>query len=217
MINSPLPPTEAAKLIKFYLNLYPDLVGTLKDYFPKQASSEFNRTIKVAIPKNVKSQLSVILVKEFAYVKWYWEDNYLMVPYHNNSEWVNLTKDIRKFARTLGVKNLSFRGIKEVIPEQKAVKKKAFSDKRNLKTISTNQKENLNSAAIKRNEFIIDTIYRLAKEYGYSSDYLISQLSTDYTSIILGTKELTDEDISKVAKVFNLPESVFYSEVKEAA
>ena len=34
-----LSPQEAAKLIKFYLNLYPDLVGTLKDYFPKQKYS----------------------------------------------------------------------------------------------------------------------------------------------------------------------------------
>ena len=127
MLNeSPLPPTEAVKLIKFYLNLYPDLVGTLKEYFPKQASSEFNRTIKVAIPKDVKSQLSVILVKEFAYVKWYWEGNYLMVPYHNNSEWVNLTKDIRKFARTLGVKNLSFKGIKGMTTAKSKQTKKSI-------------------------------------------------------------------------------------------
>ena len=32
-------PKEAAKLIKFYLNLYPDLVGTLTEYFPKQTTN----------------------------------------------------------------------------------------------------------------------------------------------------------------------------------
>lgn len=110
--QSPLPPQEAARLIKFYLNLYPDLVGTLKDYFPKQASSEFNRTIKVAIPKDVKSQFAVRLAKELAYVSWYFEGNYLMIPYHNQSEWVNLTKEIRKISREFKVKDLSFRGLK---------------------------------------------------------------------------------------------------------
>ena len=68
MVDSPLPPTEAAKLIKFYLNLYPDLVGTLKEYFPKQASSEFNRIIKVSIPKDIKSEFAVKLTTELAYI-----------------------------------------------------------------------------------------------------------------------------------------------------
>ena len=39
MVDTPLPPSEAAKLIKFYLNLYPDLVGTLTEYFPKQTTN----------------------------------------------------------------------------------------------------------------------------------------------------------------------------------
>lgn len=222
-----LSPQEAAKLIKFYLNLYPDLVGTLKDYFPKQITKKqttFNRTIKVAIPKNIKSSFAARLVKELAFTNWFFQGYYLMVPYHSEAEYQRLTRDITKLAKEFGVKGLSFRGIKGVIPEQKAAKKrdscKALSDKKNLKALPTNQKkvakENPNSAAIKRNEFIIDTIYRLAKEYGYSSDYLISQLGTDYTSIILGTKKLTNEDISKVAKVFNLPESVFYPEERAA-
>lgn len=111
----PLPPQQAAKLIKFYLNLYPDLVSTLTEYFPKQASSEFNRTIKVAIPKDVKSQFASRLATELAYVSWYFEGNYLMVPYHNQSEWVNLTKEIRKISREFKVKDLRFRGVKNTL------------------------------------------------------------------------------------------------------
>jgi len=113
-MNKPLPPQEAEQLIKFYLNLYPDLVGTLKDYFPKQASSEFNRTIKIHIPVDKKSQLAAKLSQEFNYVSWWFEESYLMIPYHNASEWNNLTKDIRKFARELGVKKLSFKRSKKL-------------------------------------------------------------------------------------------------------
>lgn len=108
-------PKEAAKLIKFYLNLYPDLVGTLTEYFPKQASSEFNRIIKVAIPKDIKSQFAAKLATELAYISWWFEGYYLMIPYHNESEWVNLTKEIRKISREFKVKNLSFRGIKNTL------------------------------------------------------------------------------------------------------
>ena len=107
-----LSPEEASKLIKFYLTLYPDLINSLKEYFPKQASSEFNRTIKVAIPIDIKSQFASRLSTKLAYVNWYFEDNYLMVPYHNQSEWVNLTKEIRKISREFKVKKLSFKGIK---------------------------------------------------------------------------------------------------------
>ena len=112
MDAQPLPPHEAEKLIKFYLNLYPDLVGTLKDYFPKQASSEFNRTIKVNIPVDKKSEFIKGLLKEFNYCKWWFEGSNLMMPYHNASEWNNLTKDLRKLARSYGIKQLSFRGLK---------------------------------------------------------------------------------------------------------
>lgn len=208
MLNeSPLSSQEAAKLIKFYLNLYPNLVNSLKEYFPKpviKKQTTFNRTIKVAIPKDIKTKFAARLVNELAFTNWFFQGYYLMVPYHSEAEYQRLTRDINKLAKEFGVKGLSFRGIKGVIQEQKSTKKKAAKVNKP------------NSAAIKRNEFIIDTIYRLAKEYGYSSDYLSSQLGADYTPIILGARELTDEDVSKVAKIFNLPESVFYPEEKAA-
>jgi hypothetical protein len=111
----PLPPDKAAKLIKFYLNLYPDLVGTLKEYFPKQVirkQTTFNRTIKVAIPKDIKSEFAVKLAKEFSFAKWWMEGYYLMVTYHSEAEWQRLTKEITKLAKELGVKGLSFKGLK---------------------------------------------------------------------------------------------------------
>jgi hypothetical protein len=214
-IQSPLPPTEAAKLIKFYLNLYPDLVDTLTEYFPKpviRKQTTFNRTIKVKIPTDKKSELAVKLAKELSFVSWFFQGYYLMVPYHSEAEWQRLTKDITKIAKEFGVKGLSFKGIKGVIKEQKKKASKSSVNKES-KIVSISKPTDSKNTELDK----ADLVWELAKEYGYTSNDLIAVFGSDYTNVMLGKKELTRENITKLAKLFNLPESVFYPEEKGAA
>jgi len=209
-IQSPLPPQKAAKLIKFYLNLYPDLVDTLTEYFPKpviRKQTTFNRTIKVKIPTDKKSELAVKLAKELSFVSWFFQGYYLMVPYHSEAEWQRLTKDITKIAKSLGVKGLSFKGIKGVIREQK---KKA--SKQNKKPFISTVEIKKSLSSVNNTLDKADLLIRLAKEYGFHNDDLIAAMGTDFLSVMVEGKELTSEHITKLAKLFNLPESVFYPE-----
>lgn len=243
IVESPLPPEQAAKLIKFYLNLYPDLVSTLKDYFPKpviRKQTTFNRTIKVKIPTDKKSELAVKLAKELSFVSWFFQGYYLMVPYHSEAEWQRLTKDITKIAKSLGVKGLSFKGIKGVIREQKKKASKpmlttiAF-DNATKKLDTLLNKGHLTDSKDKELDKFTDEIceykvangisvpdiygvelaWQLALEYGYSFDKLKAELGEElYKIVALRNRNLTPEHITKLAKLFNLPESVFYPEIK---
>lgn len=253
MLNeSPLPPQKAAKLIKFYLNLYPDLVGTLKEYFPKpviKKQTTFNRTIKVAIPKDIKSAFAARLVKELAFVNFFFQGYYLMVPYHSEAEYQRLTRDITKLAKEFGVKGLSFRGIKGIIKEQKKKVKATKKEKpmltkvefdstlQNIDTILDNLHERkltdseeteLHELGLQVSEYEaandikvpdiygIEMVWQLAKEYGYTSNTLKAAIGEDFIEVMAELKELTSEHITKLAKLFNLPESVFYPEEKVA-
>jgi antitoxin component HigA of HigAB toxin-antitoxin module len=246
----PLPPDKAAKLIKFYLNLYPDLVSTLTEYFPKQVirkQTTFNRTIKVKIPTGKKSEFAVKLAKELAFTNWFFQGYYLMVAYHSEVEYQRLTRDITKIAKSLGVKGLSFKGIKGVIREQKKKTSKTKENKSMLTTVEFDNavkkvdtlldKGHLTDSEDKELDKLTDKIceyekangisvpdiygvdlaWQLALEYGYNSDKLKTELGEElYNMIALGNRNLTPEYITKLAKLFNLPKSVFYPEVKAA-
>lgn len=250
----PLPPKEAAKLIKFYLNLYPDLVNTLKEYFPKQVirkQTTFNRTIKVAIPKDIKSSFAIRLAKELAFTNWFFQGYYLMVPYHSEAEYQRLTKDITKLAKEFGVKGLSFRGIKGVIKEQKKKVKPTTTKEKPMLTkvefdntlqnidnildnlhereLTDSEEKELHELGLQVSEYEaandikvpdiygVEMVWQLAKEYGYTSNTLKAAMGEDFIEVMAELKELTSEHITKLAKLFNLPESVFYPEVKTLA
>lgn len=114
--TKPLPPQEAAKLIKFYLNLYPDLVNSLKKYFPKpviKQQTTFNRTIRVKLPYNLKTDISVRLAQEMSFVSWWWEGALLYIPYTCEDEFIRFTHIISKIAKEFRVRGLQFNGIKK--------------------------------------------------------------------------------------------------------
>ena len=55
----------------------------------------------------------------------------------------------------------------------------------------------------------VDLVWQLAKEYGYTSNTLKAAMGEDFMEVMTKLKELTSEHITKMAKLFNLPESVF--------
>ena len=55
----------------------------------------------------------------------------------------------------------------------------------------------------------VDLVWQLAKEYGYTSNTLKAAMGEDFMEVMAKLKELTSEHITKLAKLFNLPESVF--------
>ena len=55
----------------------------------------------------------------------------------------------------------------------------------------------------------VDLVWQLAKEYGYTSNTLKAAIGEDFIEVMAKLKELTSEHITKLAKLFNLPESVF--------
>ena len=57
----------------------------------------------------------------------------------------------------------------------------------------------------------VDLVWQLAKEYGYTSNTLKAAIGEDFIEVMAKLKELTSEHITKLAKLFNLPESVFLS------
>lgn len=55
----------------------------------------------------------------------------------------------------------------------------------------------------------VDLVWQLAKEYGYTTNVLKAAMGEDFIEVMAELKELTSEHITKLAKLFNLPESVF--------
>ena len=192
-----LPIKEAELLIKFYFNLYPELIETTKPNLPKT----FNRTLKVHIPKDIKADFTIRLAQEFAFSKWWWEGYTLYVPYHSNKEWISISDTIRKLGKEFKVRDLSFRGLKG---------KPATTYKEPKRSKSTKVKQA--SKPIIPDIYGVAIVKQLLVEFNYSEADLLTSVfdnESEMTEVISGNKELTGMHLQKLSKLFNLPISVF--------